>query len=214
MTARKKILPVLLISLLSTQVYSQISLGGGLSSLHLIDENSTQTYGLGFKVDYALTDLIVLYGGSNYYFQSSHTEFYYGNAVDNQTSPRQIIIEVETTISFIQFFAGAKRYILGDYEGGFGIYGLAEAGFLLAPLSVTVEDYDRSIYHTGEEEGGSQTLARFAINLGGGAEKEFDFGYLFCDLKFIIPYTGEDGIIKPNEIPLSASASVGLRVPF
>ncbi|MGB0176330.1 MAG: hypothetical protein ACPF9D_04135 [Owenweeksia sp.] len=214
MKSIKRIAAILFISLLSSQAYSQISIGGQVSYLNLFGGSGLKNFGLGVKGDYALNDETVLSGGVNYYLPSTYSDFTYGTANSSQTSPTQIEIDVEYKVSFIHLYFGGRRYFVGDYEDDFGFYGLAEVGLLMAPVTTTLGEYDESRYNTSIEDGAKETLINFTLNLGVGVEKELDFGYIFGDLKLNLPANQANGQYVPVEIPTSLSVNAGVRVPF
>lgn len=213
MNSLKLIATALFITILSSQAYSQLSLGGQVSYLNLFGGTGLKSFGVGVKGDYAIDDKTVLSGGLNFYLPSTLTEGAYANAFSNQTSPSQIVIDTENKISFIHLYFGGKRYFVGDYEDDFGFYGLAEIGILLAPTTTTLEEFDESKYYSTVEEG-RETLSNFTINFGAGVEKEIDFGYIFLDLKLNLPANQANGQAVAVEIPFSASINAGVRIPL
>lgn len=214
MKSLKLIVSVLFITLLSSQAYSQLSLGGQVSYLNLFGGTGIKSFGIGIKGDYALDDRTVLTGGFNYYLPSKFSNEVYGNAYSSETSPSQIIIESENKISFMHIYFGAKRYFVGDYEDDFGFYGLAEVGILLAPTSTTLEDFNENKYYSTVDADQRETLSNFTINFGVGVEKDIDFGYLFADLKLNLPANQANGQAVAVDIPFSASINLGVRIPL
>lgn len=214
MKSIKQIITIVFLSLLSSQAYSQISVGGQASYLNLFGDIGLKNFGFGIKGEYAIKDKIVISGGVNYYLASKYSEITFANAIDGQTSPSQIEVDVEQKVSFIQLYFGGKRYFVGDYEADFGLYGLAEAGYLVVPITTSLGNFDNTLYSTFEEDGAKQTLTNFTLNFGFGLEKNLEFGYLFADLKLNLPANQVNGQTVAIEIPTSASINVGVRIPL
>ena len=214
MKSVKQIIAILFISFLSSQAYSQISVGGQVSYLNVFGGTGLKSFGFGVKGDYALDDETVLSLGGNYYLPSTYSEFTYATAYSNFTTPSQVEVDVEYKVSFIHVYFGGRRYFVGDYEDDFGIYGLAEVGLLMAPVTTTLGEYDESQYYTTVQDGAKETLVNFTLNIGAGVEKELDFGYIFGDLKLNLPANQANGEYVPVEIPTSVSVNAGVRFPF
>lgn len=134
MKSIKQILFVAIITLLSSQAIAQFSAGGQVSYLNLFGGTGIKSLGFGLKGEYGYSDNTVITGGVNYFLGSKFSETTYGNAASNQTSPSQIEVDLEYKITFIHLYVGAKRYFVGEYEDDFGLYGIGEAGYMVAPI--------------------------------------------------------------------------------
>ena len=205
---------ILCIILFSIQAYGQISVGGNISYLNVFGGTGLKNIGVGFKGDYAMDERTVFSGGLNYFLPSKYSSSNYGTSYSSQTSPNQIDINVDYKISFIQLYIGGRRYFAGDYEDDFGFYGLAELGLLMSPVTAQVEKFDNTLYYTNVKDGDKETLSNFTVNFGIGIEKNMDFGYLFGDMKFIIPANQVNGQTVSIQIPASLSLNAGVRIPF
>lgn len=214
MKSIKKIAFILFLSVLSSQVYSQISIGGQASFFNLFGGSGLKNIGLGFKGEYAQSEKTVFLGGINYYIPSKFSRTTYGYAFNSMTSPQQVDIDVEYKVSFTHIYIGVKRYFAGDYEDDFGFYGLAEAGLLLAPTATTLGNYNKSLYYTVVEDGKKEVLGNFTINFGLGFEKSVGSIYIFSDVKLNLPANRSGDVEVDFDIPTSLSVNAGVRVPF
>lgn len=201
-------------SFLTNSVKAQISIGGHYSYLHFFGDTGLKHSGFGIRVDYPINEKMIFTGGINYYLTSKFTDFIYVTATSSQTSPSQLEIDAEYTLNPIHFFIGGKRYLVGNYEGSFGLYILGEAGYMMAPTSVDLADYDSSNYHTFIEDGSEETLSNITINFGLGLEQKLPFGYIFADAKAIIPATEANGIKLTYDFPAAYNINAGVRIPF
>lgn len=210
----KKIFFVLLTILVAFQAKAQISLGAQASYISFVDGVKIKTFGAGIKGEFAMRDRLVFTGGVDYYLASTFTDLVYANAYGNFTEPNQIKVDVEHKSSFLHFRVGAKGYFIGDYEGSFGMYGLVEAGFLLAPTTSTFEDYDTELYYTYLDDNTKETLSNPTLSLGLGGEVNVNFGYVFGEVKLVLPANQSNGTIIDIEIPPAVSISAGVRIPL
>ncbi len=212
----KLFLAAALLLSVSQKASAQIRLGGYAGFLHLFGGTGINTMGLGITGEYGSSDRVSYHGGIGYYFPATITDYTYGYAMSNQTSPSQIEIPIEQKISFINAFVGAKYYLVGEFEDDFGLYGLGEAGLIVAPAKTTVGTYDESLYYTTTDNNESTTLSNFTVNIGLGTEFNIGVGFLFADLKFNIPAvqynsrTGASGL----EIPGSLGMNAGFKIPL
>jgi hypothetical protein len=117
-------------------------------------------------------------------------------------------------IKFANLTIGAKRYFVGDYESDFGFYGFIDLGLMLAPATTEVGTYDSDLYYTTVTDGEFELLSSWIIGPGLGLEKDFDFGYIFADLKFNLPATSANGVAVDIDIPASFMVNAGVRIPF
>jgi hypothetical protein len=214
MKSIKQIIAILFISFISSQAYSQFSLGGQVSFLNLFGGTGLKNFGLGVKGEYAQSEKTILYGGINYFLASKYSDMTYANALSSLTSPSQIEVDVEYKVSFFHIYVGAKRYFIGDYEEDFCFYGFAEAGLLMAPVLTTLSGYDKSLYSATAVDGSKETLTNFTLGFGPGIEKKFDFGYIFSDIKLTLPANQANGETVEVQIPASFGINVGVRIPL
>lgn len=209
----KHIFSFLVIMLVASKGYTQISGGAQLGYLGLLgDYGSYSSAGLGIKGEFARDEKTVITGEFNYFFGSSDKFEATANALSSSTSPSSITVSQENKISFMHFCVGGKRYFAGDYEDDFGIYGILQVGLMFVPVSTTVADYDRNSYAGPESQ--SETLTNFTIGGGVGAEKKLSFGYIFADFKLNVPANNVNGQQVSISIPLSYTLNAGVRIPI
>lgn len=204
----------LFVGLIPVSTYSQLSIGGQATYLHLFGGTGIKTIGLGPKVDYTMDYTNVFMGSLSVYMPSKLTGTVYGNAFSSATDPSQIEIDATWSLKFFHLAAGVRRYFVGDYEEDFGFYGLLELGAMLIPAKTTVAPYDTSLYWVMEEDLSNQTFFNFLLTGGVGTEVNLDFAYLFGDLKLNIPANKVGGATVAVQIPASFTLSAGLRVPL
>jgi hypothetical protein len=207
---------IALILLLSSSVHAQVRLGTHASFMTLFGGTGVKTFGLNANGEYAKSEKLAFTGTLGYYFPGKIESTTYGNAMSSTTSPNQIEVPVTYSISFIYGALGAKYYFINEFEDDFAVYGLADIGIMLAPTKVTVGEYDRSLYYTTEQDGETETLGNYTLGLGAGAEYNVGVGYLFGDLKLVIPAgsynsrTGAEGV----EVPGCFLINAGIKFPI
>ena len=198
-----------------TTASAQLSLSPQFSLLKTFAGGST-FYGLGTKLEYGFGDKTVGYGGFNYYLPKSFESSAYVDARNFSTSPSSIQIATKNKLNYIHGFIGAKRYFVGEYDDRdvFGMYGIIELGFMIAPLKVVAdEDYDLENYQRFDEV--KETDKGLPSGFGLGCEFDLDALYLFVDGKLNIPANRtSNGAAIVVEIPASASLNIGVRIPL
>ena len=205
----------LLITLFSsTKLFSQLSISGQSSYMQLFGSSNLSTFGFGMKLDYSSDEESAISLGINYQlpFNFSKPSIAYGNSLF--TSPNSITYQNIKRISIINISVAYKHYFIGDYVSDFGIYGIAELGVFLIPITSLPGSFDHTNYHTNDNETYNNTIPNFTANAGLGVEKKINLGYLFCDTKLNVPINQlyEDEV--EVQIPLSLCINAGVRFAF
>ncbi len=204
----------LLFLVLSGPAFSQFSLSGHGSHLRLGENSGITNFGGGARLEYSIDNQIIVIGGFNYYLPHNDEGSIYAYRTNSAMASSQVSVPTNRRIGFQQFYIGAKYYFFGDYEELFGIYGIAEAGYLMAPSRTSFGEYDSENFKPRKEDGFRENFSDLTINLGIGAEVDLLFAYLFGDVKANLPANQRGNMIVQTEIPASLSFHVGLRFPL
>jgi hypothetical protein len=211
---KKLVFLLLLVTFSSTQLFSQLSLSGQTSYMRLFGNSNLNSIGFGMKMDYSNDEESAISLGINYHlpFNFSKPSIAYAN--NYTVSPSSIEYTNIKRISIINLSVAYKHYFLGDYVSDFGMYGIAEIGVFLIPISSSTGDFDHTKYYTDDTENYNITIPNFTANAGFGAEKKINLGYLFYDTKLNIPVNQlyEDEV--EVQIPLSLCINAGIRFTF
>lgn len=76
----------------------------------------------------------------------------YARASSSATIPGSVNVEVEQKVSFHNISIDYHRYLIGDMEESFGLYGLFGVGLSFAKLTETYGNYDKTLYNYTELE--------------------------------------------------------------
>lgn len=139
-------------------------------------------------------------------------------ASSSATIPGSVNVEVEQKVSFHNVSLDYHRYLIGDLEESFGLYGLLGVGLSFAKLTETYGNYDKTLYNYSELE--PELFSGPMINLGLGANVVIsDKMALFGEGRIGIPsgneYNSRGNSSISNPIPFNAGLLVGLRFsPF
>lgn len=204
----------LLFLVLSNPVYSQFSIAGHGSHLRVGGGTGITNFGGGARLEYALDEQLIITGGFNYYLPHYDEGSIYAYSTNSATAQSQVSVPTRISTSFQQFHIGTKYYFFGDYEDLFGIYGIAEASYLMAPTRTSFGEFDSENYRPRQDNGHKETFSDLTINFGIGGEVDLLFAYLFADVKANLPANQRGNMIVQTEIPASLSFHVGLRFPL
>lgn len=208
----KQVTTVLFIMFISSQAYSQISLGGQLSYQKM---SGMANFGLGVKGDYAVSDKNMASFGFTYYLPKTLAS-YNTSAVALDpftTSTLSQDVSITEKISFINIFVEGKRYFVGETDGDFNVYGLFGIGYTRAAVSVDVGSYDENLYSL-DYAYENYSISQLTLNFGIGAEKNLEFGYLFFDFKLDLPANKQNGQTVEIKLPASLKLNLGIRIPL
>jgi len=150
--------------------------------------------------------------GFNYYMPKSNSSATTGYSFSSSTTLSSRAVSVGDKIGFMQFYVGRKRSFVGETDGSFTLYGIAEFGLLVASISSQYGNFEETLYSVYTSE--FEPMTQLTIDLGVGVEKELGFGYLFSGLKFNLPANKQGDQIVTVNIPASISFNFGVRIPF
>lgn len=207
----KALLLSVAITTLSFPAVAQLSVGGHLSHLNMF-EGAPSFVGFGLRAGYTQNEKMEFHGGINTFLSKteefSQTAFEIAGGGFGET----INVPVENTIRPTMFYVGFKYYFVGDAEESFGVYALAQGGYIRLSNAYDYS-FDESVYEWSSSlEDGS--LSNFIINLGVGFELDLDFAYLYAEPKFNLAATEVGGQAVAREVPNSLQLNIGLRIPL
>lgn len=182
-----------------------------LSYLNSIDSTKYNAFGLGIKFGQALSEKFLIMYDFNYYFPYK-SEYKVALVPLYTNTPSTTTVDVTNKITLFQGVGGIKNYFIGDIEEDNGFYGCFDINLLYINSRYKVGTYDEDIFQSpGEDQDSKRDGIFVGIGGGVGAEHDFDFGYLFVDLKFIIPVISMDKNEKTLTIPNMINLSTGIR---
>jgi len=188
---------------------AQISLGGNLSYLKFLGSEMKSSHpGIGIRGWYTQSDRFVLSFSANYFLAS--TEKFPGQYLDGTGNP--VDYEMESKTSVLQFDLRGNFYLVGDAEDDFNFYATAGVGVVLVNSSL---DIPSEVPDMGASE--PESPSGFMMDLGIGAEKNLDFGYLFLETGITFPpftASSREGATVGTDIASFFQVNAGIRIPL
>lgn len=206
---------LLIISLgFSIPASSQFSIGGDIGYLRTLRQVNLNNMGLGVNWQLSYHDRLAFSIRANYYAGSKYRYYTTAEANSSFTTPQEIIVEVENTLSYLHVYLGGRFYYLGGYETDFGAYVLGNLGLLRAPITARLIDFDDVHYSSLIEDGARTRLHNFTFSPGLGLEKKINIGYLYLDAKVNMVKKKYSGEYVNYDIPTTIGVNFGLRCPL
>ncbi|TAE76917.1 MAG: hypothetical protein EAY81_12530, partial [Bacteroidetes bacterium] len=142
-----------------------LSFGAGVGLTTHASLGSSLSYNI--RGNYFLDEKNAIVVGYNSQLPVTSTYTDNARAASSTTVPGSVTIEVEQKVSFHNVSIDYHRYLVGDMEESFGLYGLFGVGLTFAKLTETYGNYDRTLYNYSRLE--PESLSGAMINLGLGA---------------------------------------------
>ena len=207
----KKLMLVIAIGCMSSNVYSQLSLNSHLG-YRLNFSGYSNNLNLGVLGEYIVkSEKNMVYLGFDYYFPSGQEGSV--NAYNMLTSS-STALPAQFKTSYFSILFGAKRYLAGDAENDFGFYARAGIGLNYGSTKADPDSYDDNIYNINESELEKIKLSSLSINLGLGFEKEFDFGYVFGEGNLNLNTNSVNDLEVAWNLPAAFIIQAGVRFPI
>jgi len=188
---------------------AQFSLGGNFSYLKFLgNEMKTSHPGIGIRGWYATDDKFTLSYSANYFLAS--TERFSSEYLDSFGNP--VSYEMESKTSALQLDLRCNFYLLGDPVDDFNFY--ATIGFDMLFVNSALE-YPSEVPDKGAGE--PESPNGFMVDLGIGAEKKLDFGYLFLETGISFPpfrFSSSEGAYSETDIASFFQVNAGVRIPL
>lgn len=195
--------------------YSQYFISTNLSYTSFLGTKKVKSLGIGISNGFAVSERFGFVGGIDY-FKSSKSKFTVdAEATRNYIDPQVLKVSGRYKLLFLKFHFGPKYYLYGGIEEELGVYAVGNLGLIVGSIGTTFDSYDKSNYRVPNNFYETDHLFGYAIELGGGIERDFSFAYLFADLRYNIPadrlYSFEE---EEKLMPAFFLINAGVRIPF
>lgn len=180
----KVIVSILFIGLISSFSFGQTALGGGVSMLKAFGVK-TPYIGGHFIAEFPVDESTSYYGKLSIYAkQKGLNEPTYADAIDFTTSPSLIEVNTRPTFNYITIEGGRRFYFGNGYEFGFAPYGGTHLMAAFNTATMSVDDYDKSLYRLQGENELKGNVFNLAFGLSGGIKNDFSWGTLYFEASF------------------------------
>jgi len=200
--SKKHLFFTLFVTFLASNLFSQLSLNGGLGTLKGFGVKKTFV-GLNLGLEYPRSNQATLYGRISYYIprnedDSTQTYFYEINNPNSYLQRNSIV-----STGYLTVEGGNRFYIINGYDNGFSFYGgstvLLCVNNIKRKFADWVYPYDEADYqYYGDSKG---TILNLGLGLQGGLKYTFpSIGTFFCDFSgnYLIIRQASNGMVNES----------------
>ena len=224
--SKKHLFFTLFVTFLASNLFSQLSLNGGLGTLNGFGVKKTFV-GLNLGLEYPKSNQATLYGRIAYYIPRNEDDstLAYASAISTTTFPYTLQRNYIVSTGYLTIEGGNRFYIINGYDNGFSFY----SGFtVLLCVNNIMRNYADWNYPYNEANYKNEGYSKGTIlNLGGGLQGGLKYtfpsiGTFFCDFSgnlLLIPKYSVDFIENDLEnYPLNSALlftfNLGFRKDF
>ena len=221
--SKKHLFFTLFVTFLASNLFSQLSLNGGLGTLKGFGVKKTFV-GLNLGLEYPRSNQATLYGRISYYIPRNEDDsiqaFFY--EINNPSSSLQRNYTIST--GYLTVEGGNRFYIINGYDNGFSFYGGSTVLLCVNNVKKKFADwdypYDEADYQNyGDSKG---TILNLGVGLQGGLKYTFPgSGTIFFDFSgnYLVVRKGSNDVIYettnyPFESALLFTFNLGFRKDF
>ena len=221
--SKKYLFFILFVTFLASNLFSQLSLNGGLGTLNGFGVKKTFV-GLNLGLEYPRSNQATLYGRISYYIprnedDSTQTYFYEINNPNSYLQRNSIV-----STGYLTVEGGNRFYIINGYDNGFSFYGGSTVLLCVNNIKRKFADwdypYDEADYqYYGDSKG---TILNLGLGLQGGLKYTFpSIGTFFCDFSgnyLVVRKASNDVIYESTNYPFESALlftfNLGFRKDF
>ena len=223
--SKKYLFFILLVTFLASNLFSQLSLNGGLGTLNGFGVKKTFV-GLNLGLEYPKSNQTTIFGRIAYYIPRNNIDstLAYASAISPTTLPNTLQRNYIVTTGYLTLEGGTRSYLINGYDNGFSIYGGSTILLCVNKIKRNYEDWkypeNESDYENyGDTKG---TILNLGVGLQGGLKYTFpSIGTFFCDFSgnyLIIRQASNDMISESENYPFDSailfSFNLGFRKDF
>jgi len=223
--SKKHLFFILLITFLASNLFSQLSLNGGLGTLNGFGVKKTFV-GLNLGLEYPRSNQTTIYGRIAYYIPRNNIDstLSYASANSTTTFPYSLPRNYIVSTAYLTIEGGTRNYLINDYDNGFSVYGgstiLLCVNNIKKKFSEWNYPYNEADYENyGDSKG---TILNLGIGLQGGLKYTFpSIGSIFCDFSgnyLVIRQASNDMVGESTNYPFDSvllfTFNLGFRKDF
>ena len=221
--SKKYLFFILFVTFLASNLFSQLSLNGGLGTLNGFGVKKTFV-GLNLGLEYPRSNQATLYGRISYYIPRNEDDsiqaFFY--EINNPSSSLQRNYTIST--GYLTVEGGNRFYIINGYDNGFSFYGGSTVLLCVNNIKKKFADWDypnneAEYQYYGDNKG---TILNLGVGLQGGLKYTFpSIGTFFCDFSgnyLVVRKASNDVIYESTNYPFESALlftfNLGFRKDF
>ena len=221
--SKKYLFFILFVTFLASNLFSQLSLNGGLGTLNGFGVKKTFV-GLNLGLEYPRSNQATLYGRISYYIPRNEDDsiqaFFY--EINNPSSSLQRNYTIST--GYLTVEGGNRFYIINGYDNGFSFYGGSTVLLCVNNIKKKFADWDypnneAEYQYYGDSKG---TILNLGVGLQGGLKYTFpSIGTFFCDFSgnyLVVRKASNDVIYESTNYPFESALlftfNLGIRKDF
>lgn len=202
--SKKYLFFILLVTFLASNLFSQLSLNGGLGTLNGFGVKKT-FFGLNLGLEYPKSNQTTIFGRIAYYIPRNEDDSTqaYASAISTTTFPLTLQRNYIVSTGYLTIEGGTRYYLLNGYDNGFSVYGGSTILLCVNNIKKKFADwnhlYNESDYENyGDSKG---TILNLGVGLQGGLKYTFpSIGTFFCDLSgnYLIIRQASNGVVNES----------------
>ena len=185
--SKKYLFFILFVTFLASNLFSQLSLNGGLGTLNGFGVKKT-FFGLNLGLEYPKSNQTTIFGRIAYYIPRNNegdSTKAFASAISTTTFPYSLPRNYIVSTGYLTIEGGTRYYLLNGYDNGFSIYGGSTILVCVNKIKRNYADWNHSFNEANYENYGDTkgTILNLGVGLQGGFKYSFpSIGTFFCDL--------------------------------
>jgi hypothetical protein len=202
--SKKYLFFILLVTFLASNLFSQLSLNGGLGTLNGFGVKKT-FFGLNLGLEYPKSNQTTIFGRIAYYIPRNEDDSTqaYASAISTTTFPYTLQRNYIVSTGYLTIEGGTRYYLLNGYDNGFSIYGGSTILVCVNKIKRNYGDWNYTYNEANYENYGDEkgTILNLGVGLQGGLKYTFpSIGTFFCDLSgnYLIIRQASNGVVNES----------------
>jgi hypothetical protein len=202
--SKKYLFFILLVTFLASNLFSQLSLNGGLGTLNGFGVKKT-FFGLNLGLEYPKSNQTTIFGRIAYYIPRNEDDSTqaYASAISTTTFPYTLQRNYIVSTGYLTIEGGTRYYLLNGYDNGFSIYGGSTILVCVNKIKRNYGDWNYTYNEANYENYGDAkgTILNLGVGLQGGLKYTFpSIGTFFCDLSgnYLIIRQASNGVVNES----------------
>jgi len=223
--SKKYLFFILLVTFLASNLFSQLSLNGGLGTLNGFGVKKT-FFGLNLGLEYPKSNQTTIFGRIAYYIPRNEDDSTqaYASAISTTTFPYTLQRNYIVSTGYLTIEGGTRYYLLNGYDNGFSIYGGSTILVCVNKIKRNYGDWNYTYNEANYENYGDAkgTILNLGVGLQGGLKYTFpSIGTFFCDFSgnyLVVRKASNDVIYESTNYPFDSALlftfNLGFRKDF